>query len=114
MKRLRLWTESFCILPVYLFHTCHTLDMKGGMDMESLLTSLIRETGKTDPTILAIREVCASIDAAQRRFEQECDPDFIESTIYELQSLRARYRYLLRTARERGVSCQEKVYLWNE
>ena len=88
--------------------------MKGGMDMEPILKSFIKEQSQTHPIILAIREVCASIDAAQSRFQQESDPDLIESAIYELQSLRAKYRYLLRTAREKGITCQEKVYLWNE
>ena len=80
--------------------------MKGGMNMEPVLRNVIRETSETHPIIVAIREVCASIDAAQNRFEHESDPDLIESAIYELQSLRAKYRYLLRTAREGGISCE--------
>ena len=82
--------------------------------MERMRQRLFREETAPHPIIEAIRAVCESIDATQSRFEQETDPDLIESAIYELQSLRAKYRYLLRTARSEGITCQEKVHLWNE
>lgn len=82
--------------------------------MEFLRQKLLREEEAPHPLIAAIREVCACIDAAQSRFEQEVDPDLIEAAIYEMQSLRAKYRYLLRAARSEGIYCGEKVHLWNE
>lgn len=82
--------------------------------MEQIRQKLLRNEEAPHPIIEAIRDVCAGIDAAQSRFEQETDPDLIEAAIYELQSLRAKYRYLLRTARSQGVTCREKVHLWNE
>lgn len=82
--------------------------------MEFLRQKLLREEEAPHALIAAIREVCACIDAAQSRFEQEVDPDLIEAAIYEMQSLRAKYRYLLRTARSEGIYCGEKVHLWNE
>lgn len=87
---------------------------KGVGDMEQIRQKLLRNEEAPHPIIEAIRDVCAGIDAAQNRFEQETDPDLIEAAIYELQSLRAKYRYLLRTARSQGVTCREKVHLWNE
>ena len=82
--------------------------------MEQIRQRVLREDEEPHPIIEAIREVCALMDAAQNRFEQETDSDLIEAAIYEQQSLRAKYRYLLRLARTQGVTCQEKVYLWNE
>ena len=82
--------------------------------MEQLRQRVLRADEAPHPIIEAIREVCAMMDAAQNRFEQETDADLIESAIYEHQSLRAKYRYLLRLARMQGVTCQEKVHLWNE
>ena len=73
---------------------------------------LLREDEPPHPTIEAIRDVCARLDAAQSRFSMETDPDRIESCIYEMESLRAEYRYLLRTAREEGIASTEKSYLW--
>ena len=44
----------------------------------------------------------------------ETDPDLIEGCIYELGSLRAQYRYLLREARQQQIVCTERAHLWNE
>ncbi|MBQ8683179.1 MAG: DUF2508 family protein [Clostridia bacterium] len=75
---------------------------------------LLRQDTPPHPTIVSIREVCARLDAVQSRFQQETDPDLIEGCIFEMESLRAQYRYLLRTAKERGIVCQEKRHLWDE
>lgn len=57
-----------------------------------------------DVVLEEIREVCRRLDIANQRFSMESDPDLIESSIYEQEALRARYRYLLREARERNLS----------
>ena len=75
---------------------------------------LLRQDTPPHPTIQAIREVCARLDAVESQFRQETDPDLIEGCIFEMESLRAQYRYLLRSARENGITCQEKHHLWNE
>ncbi len=82
--------------------------------MKSLSSKVLREDAQPHPIIVAIREVCSCMDAAQSRFEQETDPDLVEAGIFELQSLRAKYRYLLRVARSEGISCEEKAHLWSE
>lgn len=50
-----------------------------------------------------IREICRCIDTAYARFEYEEDADLVEAAIYELEALKARYRYLLRIAKEQDV-----------
>lgn len=75
---------------------------------------LLRQDVQPDPIIVAIRDVCAAIDAVQSRFQIENDPDLIEGCIFELESLRAQYRYLLRRARQQGITCTEKAHLWGE
>lgn len=75
---------------------------------------VLRSDEPPHPTIEAIRRVCEQMDCVERRFSMETDPDLIESCIYELEALRAQYRYLLRGAREQGVTCREKAHLWNE
>jgi hypothetical protein len=83
--------------------------------MENALKKvLVRVDEVSHPTVDAIREVCQQMDLAQMRFSMESDPDLIESSIYEMESLRARYRFLLRSAREQGVVCNEKSHLWGE
>lgn len=81
--------------------------------MQTLRKMLLREDTELDPVIVAVREICARMDAVQNRFEMETDPDLIEGCIYELESLRAQYRYLLRTARKEGITCREKTLLWS-
>ena len=75
---------------------------------------LLRDEAPPHPLIVSIRDVFAAIDAVQSRFQMENDPDLIEGCIYELESLRAQYRYLLRTARQQGVTCTERAHLWGE
>lgn len=83
--------------------------------MENLLKkSILRIDEPPHPTITAIREVCALIEQVENRFAFETDPDLIESCVYELQSLQARYRYLLRESRRNDVRSEEKYSLWNE
>lgn len=54
-----------------------------------------------------IREVCRMIDNAYMRFEYEADSDLVEASIYELEALKARYRYLLRLAKAQNISSIE-------
>lgn len=83
--------------------------------MEHLIRKvLLRADELPDPVIAAIREVCEQMNLVENRFSLETDPDLIEGCIFEMESLRARYRYLLRQARDQGISCTEKMHLWNE
>ncbi len=82
--------------------------------MDIFRKNILRMDQPPHPTITAIRDVCARIDNVQSRFSMENDPDLIEGCIFELEALRAQYRYLLRTAREQGISCREQAHLWNE
>ncbi len=80
----------------------------------ALKRALLRADEPPHPTIEAIREVCAQMTAVESRFSLESDPDLIEGCIYEMEALRAKYRYWLRVARQEGIACREKFHLWNE
>ena len=54
-----------------------------------------------------IRETSDRLNAAHNRFENESDEDLLDSVIYEIQSLKALYRYLLKKAKEEGLQCGE-------
>lgn len=66
--------------------------------------ALIRTEEQPNELLVSIREVCARLDNVNARFELESDSDLIEACIYEMEALRAQYRYLLRTAREQGLT----------
>ena len=73
--------------------------------MESVLKrAILRSEQPPHELLLAIREVCAQLDHVQARFEMECDGDLIDACIYEMEALRSRYRYLLRLAKDQGIT----------
>lgn len=57
--------------------------------------------------ILQLKDTSQRLESAYSRFENESNEDLLESIIYEIQSLKALYRYLLRLAREEGIECSE-------
>ena len=52
-----------------------------------------------------IQEVCQKIQRANFLFDSASDGDLVDASIYELESLYARHRFLLRRAREMGLTC---------
>lgn len=72
--------------------------------MENAFKRAILKTEEPPHEVLeAIREVCRQLDNVNSRFEMESDGDLIESCIYEMEALRARYRFLLRQAKDQGI-----------
>ncbi len=65
--------------------------------------AILKPEESTNEVLAAIRDVCVRLDNANLRFKMERDSDLIESCIYEIESLRAQYRYLLRLAKEQGL-----------
>ena len=51
-----------------------------------------------------LREICAQIKCTDMWFEMEEDEDLIDASIYQREALNARYRYLLRQAKENNIS----------
>ncbi len=60
-----------------------------------------------DGLIAQIRDTSARLESAYNRFENECNEDLLDSIIYEIQSLKALYRYLIKRAKENGLECAE-------
>lgn len=68
--------------------------------------AILKPEGSAQPvneTLAAIREVCLRLENANTRFALEQDSDLIEACIYEIEALRARYRYLLKQAKNQGL-----------
>lgn len=61
----------------------------------------------TDSLLIQIRETSQRLESAYSRFENELNEDLLDSIIYEIQSLKALYRYLLKKAKENGLECAE-------
>ena len=58
-----------------------------------------------DAVLMQIRDTSQRLESAYSRFENESNEDLLDSIIYEIQSLKALYRYLLKLAREKGIEC---------
>lgn len=60
-----------------------------------------------DNLLRQIKETSRRLESAYSRFEFESNEDLLDSIIYEIQSLKSLYRYLLKMARENGLECAE-------
>ena len=63
---------------------------------------------KKDPASLAkaklmqeIEDLQQALETANSNFENACDPDLIDSYIYEINALSFRYKYLLRQVQDK-------------
>lgn len=61
----------------------------------------------SDGLLNQIRETSRRLENAYCRFENASDDDLLDSVIYEIQSLKALYRYLIKRAKENGVESGE-------
>lgn len=73
----------------------------------------VSDSSKKGINIVAdIREVCIELNSAYARFNNETNEDLLESTIFEIEALKARYRYLLKMARESDVRSSDINVIW--
>jgi len=71
--------------------------------MESIRDILLRPKKQETPLLDEIRSTVSMINAMHQWFNTESDADLIEACVFQLESLEARYRYLLRLAKDRGI-----------
>ncbi|MBR2730592.1 MAG: DUF2508 family protein [Clostridia bacterium] len=68
-----------------------------------------KETAKTqkeEAALLAqLQETARKLENAYARFDYEQNDQLLDAVIFEIQSLRALYRYLFKRARALGVEC---------
>lgn len=69
----------------------------------------IRKPVKTadDALVEQIKDTHARLLGAYNRFQMESNADLLDSVIYEIESLKAQYRYLIKKAQAEGVKCRE-------
>ena len=72
--------------------------------MESIRDILLRPKKQPTPLLDEIRSTVMMMRAMHQWFNTESDADLIESCVFELEALEARYRYLLRMAKDMGIS----------
>lgn len=82
--------------------------------MENVLKKvLLRPHTEIHPTLQSIQDICRRMEALESQFSMQSDGDLIEACIYEMEALRAQYRFLLRQAREEGLTGTHETLLWD-
>ena len=80
--------------------------LKQVMDRVLINTENIRdEEVEARRIIEQMDELKVNIRSAESTFRDVTDDDLIEATIYEIASLKARYSYLIRLAKEKAIVC---------
>ncbi len=71
-----------------------------------------RQRSDNDPAQQLRRELqdtALALRCAYERFNYACEPELVESSVYEINSLKARYNYLIRRAKEQSVPTGERA-----
>lgn len=66
---------------------------------------LLKPQVRTSALLEDIRATVIQMNSVRRWFDTESDADMIEACVYQLESLEARYRHLIKLAKEQGLSC---------
>lgn len=63
------------------------------------MASINTQVSDRDKLLREIKLVKAQLQNAYTRFQMESDSDLIEAAIYEIEALKARYRYLIKSTK---------------
>lgn len=77
------------------------------MTITQLITKKKCRNEDDEQLIGEIHRLSESLALAYERFELQCDSNLVEATIYEIEALKARYRYLLSIAKDRNLKSSE-------
>lgn len=81
------------------------MGQREGMVLMGTIRDILLKPKKEEVPILdEIRSTVSMIHSMQQWFNTESDADLIEACVFQLESLEARYRYLLRMAKDRGLN----------
>lgn len=72
-----------------------------------VFASVLNKRGRSDSNLSLLDEIefiRLRLETVSSHFESQSDPDLIEACIYEMKSLSARYRYLMKEARRQGLT----------
>lgn len=75
--------------------------------ISAVFASVLNKRNRVDTQIDLLKEIeliKLKLETVSSHFESQSDPDLVEACIYEMKSLSARYRYLLKEARSRGIT----------
>ncbi len=63
---------------------------------------------ESESLVYEIHRISQALERAYERFELQSDSDLVEATIFEIEALKARYRYMLALAKEQKLTADGK------
>ncbi len=66
------------------------------------------EESESESLLNEIYRINHALELAYERFELQKDSDLVEATIFEIEALKARYRYVLGLAKQQNISAAGK------
>ena len=63
---------------------------------------------KTKRLFKEFKDLYVQMECTEMWFQMEEDEDLIEASIYQIESLRARYRYLLKKAKDNNIKLMQR------
>ncbi len=66
------------------------------------------EAAESSELLNEIYRISDALELAYERFELQCDGDLVEATIFEIEALKARYRYVLGLAKKQNLNSNGK------
>lgn len=63
---------------------------------------------ENESLIYEIHSISQALERAYERFELQSDSNLVEATIFEIEALKARYRYMLALAKEQNLTADGK------
>lgn len=76
------------------------------MDKRKITDFLVQKidyTNEDEAIVKAIEEIMLELEVARSAFQHAYDDKLIDSLIYKEQDINARYEYLIREAKKRGI-----------
>ncbi len=73
-----------------------------------LLSKRKNEERESESLLNEIYRISDALELAYERFELQNESDLVEATIFEIEALKARYRYVLGLAKQQNISANGK------
>lgn len=94
----------FLINKIHMKKDCDIEENKKSYDSMSIYDDLSIDEMDSEQIIKAIKDIRHRLVCTDLWFQDELDSDLIDSCIYQIEALNARYRHLILRAREQKIT----------
>lgn len=80
------------------------------MKLKEILFKPQEKSDFEEDVVSELKRLKYELDRAYNEFQNQTDSDLLEACIFEIQSLRAKYSYMLKQAKENGMQSNEIIF----